>query len=86
MTLPVVNLIDDNEAVRHSITFLLVSMGFTVEAYAAAAAFLEKLTASPSGCVITDVRMPGMSGLELQREIRSRRIFLPIIVRPAMAM
>ena len=86
MTLPVVNLIDDDEAVRHAITFLLVSMGFTVEAYAAAAAFLEKPTASPSSCVITDVRMPGMSGLELQREIRSRRIFLPIIVRPAMAM
>jgi two-component system response regulator FixJ len=75
-----VHLIDDDEAVRRAVTFLLVSMGFMVEAYESALAFLAKLPASPDGCVLTDIRMPGMSGLELQRALNNRRVFMPVIV------
>ena len=80
MTNAPVHLIDDDEAVRRAVTFLLVSMGFMVEAYESALAFLAKLPASPDGCVLTDIRMPGMSGLELQRALNNRRVFMPVIV------
>jgi two-component system response regulator FixJ len=77
---PVVHIIDDDEAVRHSLAFLLVSSGFAVRSYASATLFLEGLSSVQPGCVVTDVRMPGLSGLDLQRELLSRRIGLPVIV------
>lgn len=80
MTAPMVHLIDDDEAVRHALAFLLVSSGVAVQAYESASAFLESLSCVQPGCIITDVRMPGMSGLDLQRELVSRRIFLPVVV------
>ncbi len=80
MTASVVHLIDDDEAVRHALAFLLASSGFAVQAYKLASAFLETLSAVQPGCIITDVRMPGLSGLELQRELTNRRIFLPVVV------
>lgn len=81
MTVPVLYLIDDDEAVRHSLAFLLVSAGFTVQIYESASAFLEHSAMLRPGCIITDVRMPGgLSGLDLQRELVNRRIFLPVIV------
>ena len=80
VTAPLVHLIDDDEAVRHSLVFLFASAGFAVQAYASASAFLETLASVQPGCIITDVRMPGLSGLDLQRELISRRIFLPVVV------
>ena len=77
---PVVHVIDDDEAVRHSLVFLLASSGIAVRAYESAAGFLDALAAVQPGCVLTDVRMPGMSGLDLQRELLARRIALPVIV------
>ena len=77
---PVVHVIDDDEAVRHSLAFLFASSGFPVRIYDSAVAFLDALTALQPGCVLTDVRMPGMSGLDLQRELIARRITLPVIV------
>ncbi len=77
---PVVHLIDDDEAVRQSLAFLLASAGFAVRIYASATAFLDALVAVQPGCIVTDVRMPGLSGLDLQRELISRRIGLPVIV------
>ena len=77
---PVVHVIDDDEAVRHALAFLLASSGFPVRIYDSALAFLDALTALQPGCVLTDVRMPGMSGLDLQRELMVRRIVLPVIV------
>jgi two-component system response regulator FixJ len=77
---PVVHVIDDDEAVRQSLAFLLASSGFPVRIYDSAPAFLDALTALQPGCVLTDVRMPGMSGLDLQRELIARRITLPVIV------
>ena len=76
----VVHLIDDDDAVRDSLGFLLSSAGFEVHAYESADAFLQRLTAPVSGCVVTDVRMPGISGIELLREIDKRNLQLPVVV------
>ncbi|GAN81477.1 response regulator FixJ [Acidocella aminolytica] len=80
MKKPVVYLIDDDEAVRHALNFLLTSAGFPVKSFESANAFLQELPALPRGCVVTDIRMPGLSGLDLQRELNSRRVKLPVIV------
>jgi two-component system, LuxR family, response regulator FixJ len=77
---PVVHVIDDDEAVRQSLAFLLASSGLPVRLYESAMSFLDALTALQPGCVLTDVRMPGMSGLDLQRELTARRINLPVII------
>jgi two-component system response regulator FixJ len=76
----VVHLVDDDEAVRQGLAFLLISAGFTVRAHESAPRLLERVVPGQRGCVITDIRMPGMSGLDLQRELAARRIALPVIV------
>ena len=76
----VVHVIDDDEAMRHSLAFLLRSANVQVQTYDSAAAFLESLAKISMGCVITDVRMPGMNGMELLQRIRERKIALPVIV------
>ncbi len=76
----VVHLIDDDEAVRQSVAFLLATAGFAVRVYESGNAFLEALPTLQSGCIITDIRMPGMDGLELQRQLKARKIALPVIV------
>jgi two-component system, LuxR family, response regulator FixJ len=76
----VVHLIDDDDGVRHSLAFLLTSTGFAVRAYESADRFLEAIPALQPGCVVTDLRMPGLSGLELQRQLRARKVGLPVIV------
>ena len=76
----VVHLIDDDEAVRQSIAFLLTASGFAARVYESAVAFLDALPSVQPGCVVTDVRMPGMDGLALQRELKTRDIALPVIV------
>ena len=75
-----IHVIDDDEAVRNSLEFLFDSAGLPVCAYESALAFLEQLDAPTSGCVVTDVRMPEMSGLDLLRELRRRGSSLPVIV------
>lgn len=77
---PLVHLIDDDEAVRASLVFLLEMADLPARAYASAQAFLEVAESLHSGCVVTDVRMPGMSGLELIRRLKERRVTLPVIV------
>lgn len=76
----VVHLIDDDEAVRESLEMLLEASGFTVTAYATATAFLDRLGSAPRGCVITDVRMPEITGLELLRRLSDRLAEFPVIV------
>jgi len=76
----VVHLIDDDEAVRQSVAFLLATAGFAVRVYESANAFLETLPMLQSGCIVTDIRMPGIDGLELQRQLKARKIALPVIV------
>jgi two-component system response regulator FixJ len=77
---PVVFIVDDDAAIRRSLRFLIESVGLTVETYPTAEQFLETYDASRSGCLILDMRMPGMSGLHLQEELAARGALLPIIV------
>ena len=74
------HVIDDDEAVRESIDFLLRSAKLTVKTYDSAAAFLEVAPMIGSGCIITDVRMPGLSGIDLLRRLKEMQIGLPVIV------
>src|SRR5271168_3637308 len=76
----VVHLIDDDDGVRQALTFLLTSSGFAVRVYESASAFLEAVPKLQPGCIVTDVRMPGMSGLELQRQLKARQVGFPVIV------
>ncbi len=75
-----VHVIDDDEAMRDSLCFLLETSGLTVRAFPSASAFLEALPGVGDGCVVTDIRMPGMSGLELVRVLRGMRPDLPVVV------
>jgi two-component system response regulator FixJ len=76
----VVHLIDDDDGVRQSLAFLLATSGFAVRVYESAVAFLDAASTVQPGCIITDVRMPGIDGLELQRQLKARHIGLPVIV------
>ena len=75
-----VHVIDDDEALRDSLTFLLRTARLDVLSYPSATAFLEALPEANLSCVITDVRMPGMSGIDLLRRLRERKISVPVIV------
>jgi len=77
---PTVFVVDDEPAVRDSLRALLDTYGFAVETYASGAEFLDRVDRARPGCLVADVRMPGMSGIELQRELTSRDIPLPVIV------
>src|SRR5215470_19199230 len=74
------HVIDDDEAVRESIGFLLRTAQLTVKTYETASAFLAVAPTIGSGCVITDVRMPGVSGIDLLRRLKEMGIGLPVIV------
>jgi two-component system, LuxR family, response regulator FixJ len=75
-----VHVIDDDEAVRDSLAFVLRSAKVEVQTYESAAAFLEVLPSIKSGCVVTDVRMPEISGIDLLRKVRELDLRLPVIV------
>ena len=75
-----VHVIDDDEAVRDSLEFLFDSSDLPVRTYESAMAFLKEAGGGVAGCVVTDVRMPEMSGLELLRELKSRCAEVPVIV------
>ena len=77
---PVVFIVDDDDAVRRFLSGLIESVELPVEAYASARDFLTTYQPGRPGCLVLDVRMPGMSGLELQRELAERAIDLPVIV------
>jgi two-component system response regulator FixJ len=77
---PIVHVIDDDEAVRQSIEFLLRTSGVSARTYDSASAFLDALPNVESGCIITDVRMPGISGIDLLRRLGEMRIRIPVIV------
>jgi two-component system response regulator FixJ len=76
----VVHVIDDDEAMRQSLAFLLGAVGMEVQTYESAEAFLEIAPTVKAGCVITDVRMPGLSGVELLRQLRDRQVSIPVIM------
>jgi two-component system, LuxR family, response regulator FixJ len=76
----IVFVVDDDRAMRDSLRWLLESIGLTVRTYATAAEFLREHQPSQPGCLVLDVRMPGMSGLDLQAELVRRGAELPTIV------
>ena len=76
----IVHVIDDDAEVRQSLAFLLSTVGLAVRVHASATAFLESLAAIQDGCIVTDVRMPGIDGIELQRRLKSLGVALPVIV------
>jgi len=75
-----VHIIDDDEAVRQSLAFLLRTAKIDVRTYESASAFLSDLPNVNSGCVVTDVRMPDMSGIDLLRRLKELEVRMPVIV------
>jgi two-component system response regulator FixJ len=75
-----VHVIDDDEAVRDSLKFLLEAAKLPVRTYDSATAFVDILPRLAGGCVITDVRMPDMSGIDLLRQMRAQQVAVPVIV------
>jgi two-component system response regulator FixJ len=77
---PLVHVVDDDASVRESLAMLLESAGFSARTYDSAAAFLEAAADCTAGCVVTDVQMPDLNGLELQRRMGELGIRLPVIM------
>jgi FixJ family two-component response regulator len=80
MTTPTVFIVDDDAGVRDSLAMLLELKGFDVRRFASAEAFLDAYRPELPGCVVLDLRMPAMSGLELQAELARRGLRVPVIV------
>jgi two-component system response regulator FixJ len=76
----VVHIVDDDEAVRLSLALLLSSFGLTAQTYESAEVLLDRIDGIAPGCLVVDVRMPGMDGLELQAELQERGCALPVVV------
>ena len=76
---PVVFVVDDDPSVRSSLKFLLSTVGLQVESFDSADTFLRKRLASVPSCLVLDVRLPGLSGIDIQRELAARNIRIPII-------
>jgi two-component system response regulator FixJ len=72
-------IVDDDEAVRDSLSFLMQSVGLPTESFDSADSFLQANPVQRAGCLLLDIRMPGMSGLELQGVLEEREIHLPVI-------
>ena len=80
MTELVIHIIDDDDAMRDSLDYLLDAASMTARTYASADEFLAQVDQLAPGCIVTDVRMPGMSGLELVRLLAERGVPHPVIV------
>jgi FixJ family two-component response regulator len=74
-----VYVIDDDESMRRAFQLLFLSADFDVQVFRSAEKFLESGSLSEDSCIILDMRMPGMTGLELQKELASRKIGIPVI-------
>ena len=75
-----IHLIDDEDAIRRSAGFMLRTSGFDVKTYESGVAFLKEAKTANPGCILLDVRMPEMDGLEVQRELNARGVAMPVIV------
>jgi FixJ family two-component response regulator len=76
---PLVSVVDDDESVRESLPDLLMELGFAVQAFSSAEEFLNSKSLARTQCLILDIAMPGMSGPDLQRELKRRRRGIPIV-------
>lgn len=75
-----IHLVDDEDAIRRSVGFMLRTAGFAVEAYASGTAFLAGAATATPGCVLLDIRMPGLDGLQVQQALNDRGSLLPVIM------
>jgi FixJ family two-component response regulator len=76
---PVISIVDDDESVRISTRSLIRSLGFSAHTFASAEEFLKSDRVNESSCVVTDIQMPGLSGIELQRRLLAQGHHTPII-------
>ena len=74
-----VHVIDDDQAMRDSVEFLLSSAGYDVKLYESAQAFLD-IAEPVFGCIVSDVRMPGMDGMDLLKRLKAGRVALPVVI------
>ena len=77
---PTVFVVDDDEGIRKGLSLLIRSLHIEVETYASGEEFLERYDPDQAGCLLLDVRMPGMIGLELQTQLQNKNVCLPIIM------
>jgi two-component system response regulator FixJ len=75
-----VHLVDDDEAIRRSASFLLRTSGYLVKTYASGVEFLAAAAEAVPGCILLDVRMPEMDGLEVQQALKERGVLMPVVV------
>ena len=75
-----IHLVDDDEAIRHSASFMLRHQGYSVKTYKDGVTFLDEVEPATTGCVLLDVRMPHMDGLAVQKAMTLRGISMPVIV------
>jgi two-component system response regulator FixJ len=77
---PTVFVVDDDPAIRESLRWLIESVGLNVKVFATAHEFLEGYNPALVGCLVLDIRMPGMSGLDLQNDLAARKVNIPILI------
>ena len=77
---PVIHVIDDDESAREALAFLIDCAGMQVRSYPSATAFLDQVASIGRGCIVTDVRMPGMTGIELLARLKDHGVSDPVIV------
>ena len=75
-----VHIVDDEDAIRRSASFMLKTSGYAVQTWVSGVAFLKEVRHAPVGCVLLDVRMPEMDGLEVQQALLDRGVTMPVIV------
>jgi len=76
----IIHIVDDEDSVRRSAAFMLRTSGFEVHAYESGVEFLKLVARAEPGCILLDVRMPHMDGLEVQAELNARGVIMPVIV------
>jgi two-component system response regulator FixJ len=80
LTSPVIHLIDDDDSARRSLAFALTTAGLAVRVYDSATSFLDALAGVQPGCIVSDIRMPDIDGLELQQRLNGLGVTLPMII------
>lgn len=78
--LPLIHLVDDDGAVRRAAGFMLKTSGFQVKSYESGVELLKSTSELDAGCILLDIRMPGMDGLEVQQALRDKGVMLPVII------
>ena len=77
---PLVHIVDDDDAIRRSAGFMLKTSGFRVQTYESGSDLLKHVRSLDPGCILLDIRMPGMDGLEVQQSLRDAGVLLPVII------